>query len=66
MNNKELELLFGAICFVVAIILGVREYRILNATQNDDWIRKSFSIKKIGGIIGLCLVGLVVLYRYFF
>tara|TARA_Y100000815_G_C13310445_1_gene488264 strand:+ start:1361 stop:1468 length:108 start_codon:yes stop_codon:yes gene_type:complete len=29
MNNKELELLFGAICFVVAIMLGVREFRIV-------------------------------------
>jgi hypothetical protein len=66
MDKKELELIFGVICFAIAIILGIREYKVLNATQNDDWIRKSFSIKKIGGIIGLCLVGLVVLYRYFF
>lgn len=66
MNNKELELLFGAICFVVAIILGVREYRIWNNLQNDDWMSKSFSIKKIGGIIGLCLVDLVAFYRYFY
>lgn len=66
MDNKELELLFGAICFVVAIILGVREYRIWNNLQNDDWMSKSFSIKKIGGIIGLCLVSLVAFYRYFY
>lgn len=65
MNNKELELLFGAICFVVAIILVVREFRIWNTLQNDDWIRKSFSIKKIGGIVGLCMIGLVTFYRYF-
>lgn len=65
MNNKELELLFGAICFVVAIILGVREYRIWNTLQNDDWMLKSFSIKKIGGIIGLCIIGLLTFYRYF-
>ena len=52
MNNKELELLFGAICFMVAIILGIREYRIWNALQNDDWMLKSNSIGKIGGIVG--------------
>lgn len=65
MNNKELELLFGAICFVVAIILGVREYRNWNTLQNDDWMLKSFSIKKISGIVGLCIIGLVTFYRYF-
>jgi len=65
MNNKELELLFGAICFVVAIILGVREYRIWNTLQNDDWILKSLSFKKIGGIVGLCIIGLLTFYRYF-
>jgi len=65
MDNKELELLFGAICFVVAMILGVREYRIWNNLRNDDLIRKSFSNKKIGGIVGLCMIGLVTFYRYF-
>jgi len=65
MNNKELELLFGAICFVIAIILGIREYRIWNGLQNDDWMLKSFSIGKIGGIVGLCMVGLITFYRYF-
>ena len=66
MDKKELELIFGAICFMVAIMLVIREYRIWNAMEKDDWMRKSFSIQKIGGIIGLCLVGLVAFYRYFY
>ena len=65
MDKKELELLFGAICFVAALVLGLREYRIWNGLKNDDYTRKSFSIQKIGGIAGLFLVALVVFYRYF-
>jgi hypothetical protein len=65
MDNKELELIFGAICFVIALLLGLRELRIWNNLNNQDYIRKSFSIQKIGGIVGLFLIGIVVCYRYF-
>jgi len=59
------ELIFGLICFIIGILLGVREIRLWNNLEKNDYIRKSFSTQKIGGIIGLLLVGIVTLYRYF-
>ena len=59
------ELVFGLICFIIAILLGVREIKLWNSLEQKDYIRKSFSIQKIGGIIGLLLVGIVIFYRYF-
>jgi|GEM_PF-4618171 len=65
MDKGEIELLFGTFCFALALILGLREFKIWNGLKNDDYIRKSFSIQKIGGIVGLFLVGMVIFYRYF-
>tara|TARA_R110000868_G_scaffold252561_1_gene509255 strand:- start:155 stop:349 length:195 start_codon:yes stop_codon:yes gene_type:complete len=59
------ELIFGLICFIIGILLGVREIKLWNNLEQNDYIRKSFSIQKIGGIIGLLLVGIVTFYRYF-
>jgi len=46
--------------------LGFREVRKWNAIDKDDYTLKSFSIKKIGAILGLFIVGIVGLYRYFY
>ncbi|SIS46365.1 hypothetical protein SAMN05421766_1023 [Zobellia uliginosa] len=59
------ELIFGLICFIIGILLGVREIKLWNNLEQNDYIRKSFSIQKIGGIIGLLLIGIATFYRYF-
>lgn len=59
------ELVSGLICCIIGILLGVRVIKLWNSLEQNDYIRKSFSIQKIGGIIGLLLVGIVIFYRYF-
>tara|TARA_R110002072_G_C7766330_1_gene518772 strand:+ start:180 stop:380 length:201 start_codon:yes stop_codon:yes gene_type:complete len=65
MNNREFEIIFGIICMIISILLGLREIKIWNNLEKEDYILKSFSVKKIGAIIGLFLVGIAGIYRYF-
>ncbi len=65
MNSREFEIVFGIICLIISILLGLREYKNWNSLEKDDYILKSFSVKKIGAIIGLFLVGIAEIYRYF-
>ena len=50
---------------IISILLGLREIKIWNNLEKEDYILKSFSVKKIGAIIGLFLVGIAGIYRYF-
>ncbi len=65
MNDREFELIIGIISLTVSILLGLREIRIWKSLEKDDYMLKSFSIKKIGAIVGLFLVGIAGIYRYY-
>ena len=40
------ELVSGLICCIIGILLGVREIKLWNSAEQNDYIRKSFSIQK--------------------
>jgi hypothetical protein len=64
MNRKEFEFIFGIICLLIALILAFREIKKWRELDEQDYILKSNSIKKIGAIIVFILIGIVGIYRY--
>ena len=65
MDNKEFELLLGIVSLIISLLFGYREIKNWNSIEKDDYMLKSFSVEKTVGIIGLFLVGIVIIYRYF-
>ena len=65
MDSIEMEMLGGLICLAVSILLGYREYLNWKSIERNDYILKSNSIKKIGGIIIFFIIGISLIYRYF-
>tara|TARA_R110001583_G_scaffold113965_2_gene264420 strand:+ start:599 stop:808 length:210 start_codon:yes stop_codon:yes gene_type:complete len=65
MSNDELILLGGIFCLTISFLLGSREIKNWNSTEKDDYMTKSFSIKKFGGIFIFFMIGIVIIYRYF-
>ena len=57
--NQELKLLGGISILLISLGLGYRELKNWKTINEKDNIRKSLSIKKTGGIIGLLMVSLV-------
>ena len=65
MDRKEFELIFGILSLLVSIIWGYYEIKDWNKMKKDNYIRKSYSIKIIGGLIVFFMIGIAGIYRYF-
>ncbi|SEL48229.1 hypothetical protein SAMN04488008_1044 [Maribacter orientalis] len=63
--NNELKLLGAVLLLLISLVLGIRELRIRTSLGKNDYSRKSMNIKKCGGIIGLILVSVFLIYEYF-
>ena len=59
------DLLIGTIFILISIFLGKIEFDNWVELRNDDYVRKSFSIKRIGALITLLIAGFIALYRFF-
>ena len=62
----DLEMLGGIICLAISLLLGYREYINWKSIKRDDYVLKSFSIQKTAGIIIFLIVGVLLIYEYFF
>ena len=59
------ELFIGIVFILVSLFLGKREFDKWNKLKNDDYMRKSFSVKTIGALITLLIAGFISLYHFF-
>ena len=66
MDIMDLEMLGGIICLAISLLLGYREYINWKSIKRDDYVLKSFSIQKTAGIIIFLIVGVLLIYEYFF
>ena len=51
---------------MLSLLLGYREYINWKSIKRDDYVLKSFSIQKTAGIIIFLIVGVLLIYEYFF
>lgn len=53
----------GILALILASILFSYEIKRYSKLEENDYIRKSFSIKRIGAVFVFLIIGIVMIYR---